>query len=168
MYEKVVSDRGWQDFLWNARHYLYKKSDSFSGGRVKSFDTNGRSKWEIMNQLRDTHSTNSAVINSAPLIYEMLDVVQEGYEIAAQGHNKDDRVFAWALANRVWIDDLRMLMTAQGLTYGAWLQKDDSDSPRSNAMINAIVGNFFKTAEERAQETVLSPKDQWMSDRGFV
>ena len=94
VYQKVTDDRGWDNFLYHARHYLYRKADSFSGGNVKSFDTNGRSKWEIMNQLRDSHSTDIMLINSGPLCSELLGVVQDGYEIGAPGRKEDDRVFA--------------------------------------------------------------------------
>lgn len=169
VYQPVLQDHDREDFLYHARHYLYKKSDSYGGGNVKSFDTNGRSKFEIMNQLRDSHSTRVLLVNSAPLCNEMLDVVQDGYEIGAPGRNKDDRVFAAALANRVWIDDVRNPMTQQGLTYERVLSQeyqDEEDRSQGPRIIDNLVANFFKNAAERAEDP--TPEQQWMDERGLI
>lgn len=169
IYQKVSDDRGWDNFLYHARHYLYRKSDSFSGGHVKSFDTNGRTKFEIMNQLRDSHSTGILLINSGPLCNEMLGVVQDGYEIGAPGRNKDDRVFAAALANRAWLDDVRDPMTRAGQAYAVVMNAentDEDDSSQGRMIIDKLVADFFKTQEERVDEP--TPDEQWMNERGFI
>lgn len=169
IYQKVTEDRGWDNFLYHARHYLYRKSDSFSGGNVKSFDTNGRSKWEIMNQLRDSHSTDILLINSGPLCSELLGVVQDGYEIGAPGRNKDDRVFAAALANRAWIDDVREPMTRLGQTYAVVMTAENPDedgSSQGQMIIDNLVADFFKTAAERIEEP--TAEEQWLGERGFI
>lgn len=166
VYENVIKERDWEDFLSGARHYLYKRADSYAAGHVKSFDTNGRSKTEIMNQIRDSHSQGILLINSAPLIGEMLTVVQDGYEIGAPGKGKDDRVFAMALANRAWIDSVRMPLTHQGLTYDSWL---DGGKPKpKNAIVDDIVADFFRTAQEKSENPAVSPREQWMQERGFL
>ena len=158
--------RDWEDFLSNARHYLYKKADQYGGGSVKGFDTNSRTKVEVMNQLRDSHSSGAMIINSGPLINEMLTVVQDGYEIGAPGRAKDDRVFSSALANRVWIDHFRMTLTSQGLTYNNYLLDQSDEGSAGNAVVDNIVLNFFKNAEEREEE--VTPQQAWMQERGFV
>lgn len=161
-----AGERNWEDFLSNARHYLYKKADHYGGGAVKGFDTTGRTKPEIMNQMRDSHGTGILLINSAPLINEMLCVVQDGYEIGAPGNSKDDRVFATALANRAWIDGLRMPLMAQGLTYDAYLKSLNEEINPRNQIVDNIVLNFFRTAEERAEEP--TEEQKWLDSRGFV
>lgn len=161
-------ERDWEDFLSSARHYLYKKADHFSGSAVKGFDTTSRSKIEIMNQLRDNHTTGLLVVNSGPLVNEMLTVVQDGYEIGAPGRAKDDRVFAAALANRAWIDHVRMNLIGQGLTYDRFLLEQDGQINSGNQVVDNVVLNFFKSAEEQAQEEKVSPRQAWMQERGFI
>lgn len=159
--------KDWQDFMIYARHYLYKKADSYGGGSLKGFETGGgRNKNEIMNQWRDSHSTGTAVIMSAPLLQEMLLVVQDGYEIGAPGREKDDRVMGAALANRAWIDGWRMPLTAQGITYKRYLDELSGDSKPGSAIVDNIVLNFFKAAEERVEEP--TERQRWMAERGFV
>jgi hypothetical protein len=169
IYQKVTEDRGWDNFLFYARHYLYRKADSFGAGHVKSFDTNGRTKWEIMNQLRDSHSTGILTINSGPLCAELLGVVQDGYEIGAPGRNKDDRVFALALANRAWIDDVRQPMTQEGQTYAIVMNAENveaDDSSQGKMIIDNLVADFFKTAAERVD--IPTAEEQWLGERGFI
>lgn len=171
--EKVRSEdfqnaggKDWENFMVHARHYLYKKADSYGGGSLKGFDTNGRTKSEIMNQLRDSHSTGVMIINSAPMIMEMLTVVQDGYEIGAPGRGKDDRVFSGALANRAWIDHLRAGLTAQGFTYQRYLDNLNGETNTGNAIVDNIVLNFFKNAEERGEE--MTEHQKWLQEKGFV
>lgn len=164
--EDVAKNKNWEDFLQNARWYLYHRPDNFGAGYVKCWETTGRSKFEIMNQLRDNYSTQLIVAQSTPMIEEMLSVVQDGSEIGAPGKAKDDRVFAMALANRAWIDHMRMGLIAQGKTFDSVMNTGTEQVDFRDKMVNNIIQNFFKNAEADADQP--TDEQQWLMDRGFA
>lgn len=165
--EKTKKNDNWEDFLGNARWYIYNKPDSFGPGHVKCWETSWKTKFQFMNQVRDNYSTGIIRVNSIPLIDEMLKVVQDGSHIGAPGNAKDDRVFALALANRIWIDNLRIGMIARRETYAEMMLQKAEGVDIKGKMVSNIVGNFFKTAEQMALEDQ-DDTPQWLRDRGFV
>lgn len=165
--ERAREDYDWDDFMHNARWYLYHKCDSASAGYPKCWETTGSNKWEIMLQLKDAHNTNQLIVRSAPLVEEMLTVVQEGSEIGAPGKAKDDRVFAAALANRAWIDWVRNGMIQNGDTYEAIMRRETEGESRGAAsVVDKIVHNFMARAAD--YEEPPTAREQWLADRGFV
>jgi hypothetical protein len=165
--EQTRKDYDWDDFLHTARWYLYHKPDSFGAGYAKGWDSTSSTKWELMCQIKDSHTTGLMLIRSVPLVEEMLTVVQDGSEIAAPGRSKDDRMFAAALANRAWIDGIRSSMIAQGLSYEAVLaQEGQEEHNKGAAFVDRIVMNYMQAQEE--YEPPLSARDQWLQDRGFM
>lgn len=165
--ERTKKNDNWEDFLGNARWYIYNKPDSFGPGHVKCWETSWKTKFQFMNQVRDNYSTGIIEVNSIRLIEEMLNVVQDGSSIGAPGNSKDDRVFALALANRIWIDHLRIGMIARRETYAEAMLQQTEGVDIKGKMVSNIVGNFFKTAEQIALEGD-DDTPQWMRDRGFV
>lgn len=167
LYQTTVQNYGWDDFLQNARWYIYNRPDSYGGGgNLKAFDSNGNNKFYMCNSARDSYATNLLQINSAPLIEEMLTVVQDGFSIGAPGRAKDDRVFALMLANLSWTEHVRPRLVSEGYTYDMVTRQESGETSPVNAIVDNLVTNFFKTAEERQQDTDHRP--QWMVDRGLA
>ena len=163
--EGVNAKPGFEDFLSAAKWYLFKRTDSFSSGHMKCWEMTGRSKFELMNQVRDLHNIEALNINSVHLLNEMKVVVQDGAEIAAPGRAKDDRVFAMALAIRTWLDSIRSGQIATGATYEA-VSKREAEGTGPQTFQQRLIQNFWKTQEELANAEPEHP--QWKIDRGLV
>lgn len=165
MYANQTAEMGWDEALDQAKWYLYHRWDSSGGGYAKGFETTSRTKFEIMNQLRDAYATRQLDIRSVDLLGEMATVTQEGYDISAKGRGKDDRVFACALATRAWINWVRSPMMANGLTYQRVTEQEVGERSSGNIILDNIVDRFFMRKEEEAQAAPYAPR--WMIDRGF-
>jgi hypothetical protein len=162
--------RGWEDAAGNARWYLYHKVDSPGAGYMANFETNWRTKMELLHGYRGVYSSREIVIRSWHLLREMGIVVVNDGDIGAPESSdenmKDDRVFAAALAARAWTDWVRRDMIAQGLTYDVVMKAESGQETRQETAINSIVRNFLRTAEERANAEPEPPK--WKSDLGLA
>lgn len=168
-YADQLRDTPWEDFLANARWYIYRKYNDQSGGsgNVTQWSTTRSNKFEIMNQLRDTMAKTELVPYSRPLLDEMCSViVTEDGKVEAPGRNKDDRVFAAALANRTWIDQVRPMLLASNATYAAVHSNTPGTETGFEGMMNRKVQDFFKQAEARASEGPQKPA--WMVARGLA
>lgn len=168
IYSQRVRSLEWDEFLDQARWYLYHRPDSPGPGYALNFETNWRTKMEIMNQLRDSFSTGILDVRSLPLLDEMAGMRQTRSDIApeAPGRQKDDRVFATALANRAWIDHLRSPLLQEGATYETIHRNEIGDiSPMAN-IVRKVVADFWRTAADRAENPYQSTT--WLHDRGFV
>jgi len=119
-----------------------------------------------MNQLRDNYALGIAIIRSLALLYEMEKVVQDGSEIAAAGKGKDDRTFAYGLANKAYIDRLRAGLIARGETFLETTQREAAaaTSPQTT-MVASVVANFFKLKEAERERTAI---DKAWKDAGLV
>lgn len=166
MYAETVKEYEWDDFLSNARWYLYHRPDSFGAGYAKGTIIGGDNKFYICNAMRDSYASGLLEINSKPLIEEMLTVVQDGGTIGAPGNAKDDRVFAGILANISWVEWIRPGMIQRGDTYQRLTDAENGELQAGRAIVGNIVSNFFKNAEERAEEEDERPK--WLVDRGLA
>jgi len=167
LYARRTRELEWEDFLGQARWFLYHRYDSFGGGLAKGFETTFRSKTEIMNQLRDSFSADILLIRSLLLLDEMSSITQTRDDIApaAGGSHKDDRVFGLALANRAWIDSLRSSLLQQGASYDSIIANETGEMTATQQQIKRMVFDFFRTAEERAQEEYVP---SWLQDQGLV
>lgn len=165
--EQVRSDYDWDDFLQNARWYLYHKPDTLGAGYAKGWMSSHDSKWRMMCQLKDNHTSGILHIRSVPLVEEMLTVVQDGSDLGAPGRSKDDRVFAGGLANMGYIEWFRSSMIQNGDTYAAVMAREAGEEQgKLQSFVGKIVNNFMKAQEN--YEPPLSAKDQWLEDRGFM
>lgn len=167
LYATQVRAREWDDFLDQARWYLYHRPDSPGPGYQYNFETTWRTKMELMNQFRDSFTTRILDIRSLPLLNEMGTMRQTRSDIApeAPGRQKDDRVFAAALANRAWLDHLRSRLMQEGATYENISKTESGEYSAMGNFMRRLVFNFWRTAEERA-ENPYEPTS-WLSDRGF-
>jgi hypothetical protein len=168
IYANRVRGLEWEDFLDQARWYLYHRPDSMGAGYVLNFETTWRTKMELMNQFRDSFTTDVLDIRSMPLLDEMSTMRQTRSDIApeAPGKQKDDRVFAAALANRAWIDHLRNSLLQEGATYENVSAAEAGETTVMGTIVRRMVYDFFRTAEERAENPYVP--SSWMEDRGLV
>jgi hypothetical protein len=83
----------------------------------------------------------------------METVIQDGSSIEASGRNKDDRVFATALAHKAYIDWIRPNMIANNLTYESVVRQERAalENP-GHTLVDAIIQDFFKKKEEQRQD----------------
>jgi len=161
-----VDELGWYDVIGNARWFLYHRADSMGAGYVYNSETTARSKFEIMNSLRDTYTTGQAEVNSAAMLEEMLTVVQDGSSIEAPNRGKDDRVIGFALANYVWITWRRPELLAQGMSYARVTADETGDAPSGEQTIKNIVTRFFQRQNEALEHA--NDPEQWLVDRGLA
>ena len=157
----------WTDFLSNARYYIYRRPDSpTANGYVLNWLTTSDNKRMIFSEFRDSHINGQLIINSKPLLEEMLMVVQDGSEIGAPNHQKDDRTFAACLAHHTWVQHVRPGMLSNGETYDS-VQQREHDPKGGAQFINRIVEQFMSAGGG------LNPDDDdpgqlWAEQRGLV
>jgi hypothetical protein len=168
MYEKAMASREWDDFLSTASWYLSHRPDSIGAGYMYNTEMNFRVKFEILNQLRDNYVTQLLDISSAPLLEEMMTVVQDGNDICAAGRGKDDRVFAAALANKAWIDWVRKVMIQNGQTFLVVTAEENGEPVTMGSIVDRRVAEFFRNAEEHADDEILSPETEYLRERGLA
>lgn len=168
-YADQVRSREWEDALGLARWYLYHRPDAPGPGYSANFLTTARTKAEIMHQMKGSYLTHELMIRSKRLLEEMRNVIQDGDSIAApettSEDGKDDRVFASALAIRAWINWIRPSMLSEGLLYDFVMASERSDPGHLGNRLNAIVGRFLLTAQERAMEVETRPT--WLTARNL-
>jgi hypothetical protein len=151
--QSVASERDWDNFLGSARYFLYHRPDSMGSGFAYHTDMTGRLKFQVMNQVRDMFMTNQLVIRSAPLVEEMMNVVQDGSKIEAPNKLKDDRVFALVLACMAWADWIKPAMIQTGYTYEeAQAQEADTGASPAKSIVRHIVHNFWKTQKQLLEQ----------------
>jgi len=164
LYSKNVEELEWTDAMEMARYYLYHRPDSMTSGYAYHTQASHQITHEMLNKMRDAYSSNMLLIRSAPLIEEMLVVVQDGAHIGAPNRTKDDRVFAAALAHKAWDDWIKTPMIHNGYTYEMATKKEKGELSEGAVIIDRMVVDFFKRAEERAAE---GPPSSFLSDRGL-
>lgn len=159
----------WDEFLDNARWYLYRKADHWSAGMLKGMETTHKTKVQMMHLMRDKFVTDCIVVQSKPLVAEMMDVIQDGDSIEAPAPLHDDRVFATALAIRAWSDHWMMSLLQQGETYDNYLRAENGEViDKSAKLVNNIILNYLQMAEEAAENPQIPPHQQWLYDKGFI
>jgi hypothetical protein len=151
-----AAERKLDDVFSATRWYLYHRPDSIGAGYAYGWKTTMDNKILILNQLRDAYSLRHLRVRSVPLLQEMETVIQDGSSIEASGRNKDDRVFASALANKAYIDWIRPNMIANNLTYESVIRAERAALENPNqTMMHAIVQDWFRIKEEeRAEEEI--------------
>lgn len=164
---KGPKGQDWTDFLSNARYYIYRKPDApTANGYVLNWLTTSDNKRQIFSQLRDSHINGAIQINSRPMLEEMLTVVQDGSEIGAPNHQKDDRVFAACLAHHTWVQHIRPGMIAQGDTYERVTERENAPENKGGQFVNNIVEQFMAAAADADWDEV-DPAEHWAEWRGL-
>jgi len=148
-----AAERQLDDVFSATRWYLYHRPDSIGAGYAYGWKTTMDNKILILNQMRDAYSLRHLRIRSVPLLQEMETVIQDGSAIEASGRNKDDRVFATALAHKAYIDWIRPNMIANNLTYESVVRAERAMLENPNqTLMNAIVQDFFRKKEEQRSD----------------
>lgn len=139
-----------QRSLDTTRWYLWHRPDSMGSGFAYNWRTSWDNKLMAFNRLRDAYNTEQFIVRSVPLLNEMLTLVQDGDTIAASGRNKDDRVFAAALANYAWAEWVRAGMMADNRTFDREMAAQMKRDEIGGKVVDQIIPNFFKArAAER-------------------
>lgn len=155
-----------EDFLAAASWHMYRRIDSPGPGFLYNTVMGRRLKFDMMNILRDSWVTNGLEIRSVPLLDEMSDVVQDNADIGASapGHKRDDRTFGMALANWVWVKELRPMLISNGVTWeGSRLKETGVISPAAE-MLNRRVWSIMRAADEAED---LPPPRNFFEQRGL-
>ena len=171
MHQKKTEERKWTDAAANARWYLDHRPESLGAGYVYNFETTGKNKVGLMENVKSVHYMGELHIRSRRLLEEMIVVTRNGDDIAAPESAaddcKDDRVFATALATRAWTDWIRREMIANNQTYEAVTAAENSPTPEAARRINTIVARFLtRQAAIANQEPERGPK--WLIDSGLI
>lgn len=112
-----AAEKGLKDIFNNVRDYMYARSDSNAGpGGTLQWKTTGSNKVGLLERLRDFVTNGCLTIRSLDAVEEMKTVIRNGDIIAAEGRNRDDRTFCFALAIRMWTDSIRRFMSIRGQT----------------------------------------------------
>jgi hypothetical protein len=152
LFKDVKEESGLKSLFSNVRWYIYHRLDTTAGSyNLLNFKTTMETKLPLMNQMRDAYILDALVVNSIPLLKEMQTVVQDGGEIAASGANKDDRVFAAALAIKAWIDWVRPDMMARRASFEE-ISKIESEPTQIATMGRHIVADFFVGLKRQSQQ----------------
>lgn len=161
-----ANKRDWSDFLDNARWYIHRRPDSPAAmGYILNFMTTGDLKRQIFSEFRDSHINGYAVINSKPMLEEMMTVIQDGDSIAAPNHQKDDRTIAGCLANHAWVQDERAGMLMRGETFASVSGRENGDRSGGH-MVDRIVAEYFRQVQNGATEQ--PQPEPWRAQRGLA
>jgi hypothetical protein len=110
-------DHGIRNILQNMRHFFYRRIDNPGGGEmVYQWKTTMELKRRMMNQMKNGIELNRMIPRSLHLCEEMRQIINDEGSIGAEGHGKDDRVMAAALAYQGWNNWVQPRVKALGLT----------------------------------------------------
>lgn len=146
----TVVSLGRTNILDGLRWFLYHRADSMGGDYLYNFTSNPKTKIEILNSLRDAFDTDRLIPRSVPLLREMSTLTQHGKKIQGSGRNKDDRVFAAALAQKAWSEWLRPTLMAEKRTFEAENIAENAlqtvktgDDGLARPVVDHIIKGFF-------------------------
>ena len=170
MYKHYSQSADWENALDQARWYLYSRVDTV-GGRpaAYNFETSWRTKQELMHGMRGAYVTRELEVRSTRLLFEMLNVIQDGSTIGAPDSSdpdsKDDRVFASAFAHRAWVNWIRTALIQEGLTFEHSRDIEKGNVTQTARTINGMVQRFWKNMAIAAQAEEERPT--WRTERGL-
>jgi hypothetical protein len=167
IYNEKTMALGWGDFLSTARWYLYHKPDSPGAGYVYNWNSTFDAKNRMLSGFRDAHITDILEIRSILLLDEMSIVVQDGGEIGAPNKQKDDRVFAAALACEAWNRWFRPTMLAEGYAYEMVMRLERGEQSAAENMVSRLVQNTLKAMADGEDET-RDPNRAFLEERGLT
>jgi hypothetical protein len=147
--QKRASEAGMRDFFAAVSWYLYHRPDSMGAGYCYNWQTTTDSKLLIMNQFRDRYSSNELYIPCNELLEEMQTITQEGASIEAEGSNKDDRVFAAALAIEAWARWVRPGMIARGETLARVTEDETKPMNLMTSFVEGVITDTFARKEQQ-------------------
>ena len=157
MNQAKVKERDWEEAASQARWYLYHKPDSLGAGYVYNFETNWRTKPDLMTNIKSCYLLGEVVIRSRKLLDEMALVQVDadggiGAPESPDPDKKDDRVFAMAFAAKAWTDWRRSEMLALGLTYEMVQKIENEEISPVTIGVNNIVHRWMAKQEAMLDE----------------
>jgi hypothetical protein len=174
MNKQATEEREWQDAASSARWYLYHRPDSLGAGFQFNFESNWRTKQDMLHGLRGSYMSGEIEIRSVRLLKEMALVVVDDDDIGApesrDEDSKDDCVFAMGLANKAWREWVRKDMIAQGLTWEVVMNEAAVDKTPQSKSLNHLVRGFLLSQAQKAEEArVAGPQPPlWKSEHGLA
>ena len=158
------------DFLHNARWYLYRKLDGMSPGSVKGWESNFKTKGQMMALMHDRYTMGMLELKSVSLVEEMRQVIRNGDKIEAPRPLHDDRVIATALAIRAWRDELEMGLVYNSVLYSDYIAEKNGETVVSDEAkyMNSIIRSFFQAVHLDAENPHITPREAWLDEKGFI
>jgi hypothetical protein len=156
----AAREKGLTDVFYNARNYVYQRSDSLHPGHNFHWKTNHQLKVAIMERLRDFVHTGGLVINSADALEEMKAITRDGDEIAGEGSARDDRTMTLAMMVRAWEEKLRRGLIAQNRTKDA-----DVARRRMNVVDQMQLHNRYRITEFFARKSEVRRRELYEGQR---
>jgi hypothetical protein len=144
----AAREKGISDIFNNARSYIYTRSDSMNAGHSWQFKAQQQLKVQVMEAHRNYFHNGILVVRSARALEQMKGVTRDGDAIGAEGRNRDDHVYAQAMAVRYWEDRFRRGMIAGNRTRAAERAKLSISVEDQWALWNRnTLADFFKRKE---------------------
>ena len=156
-----------EDFLAASSWYMYRRIDSPGPGFVYNSKIGRDLKFKMMNLYRDSWRSNLLEIRSIDMLDEMGVIRQESSDIgaAAAGRDRDDRAFAEALSNLTWVEELRPVMIAQGITWEGAKQKAAGQLSDVGEILTRKVYSIFRS---QAEMDDAPPAKSFFEQRGLL
>lgn len=154
---QIAADMKILDALNNARWYLSHRLDQTGvGSYLYNTKTTQDEKARLYGGMRDGYNLETILPRSLGLLDEMRTLRQDGLKIEASGRNKDDRVFAAALAVGAWTKWIRPEMMAKNQTFAREMarqsQNDKNSAIGDHVMHGLVQRHFEKKRQERVDE----------------
>jgi hypothetical protein len=159
----AAREKGLTDIFWNARNYIYSRSDSMHPGHNYHWKTNGQLKVAIMERLRDFMHNGGIVLNSTEALEEAKGITREGDEIGAEGGRRDDRCMALAMMIRAWEEKLRRGLITQNRTREA-----DVARRRMSVVDQMQLHNRYRLNEFFQAKTLIRRADSYAASRAAL
>jgi hypothetical protein len=153
-------DKGLTDIFYNARNYVYQRSDSLHPGHNFHWKTTSQLKVAILERLRDFVHNGGLILNSADAVEEMRGISRNGDDIGAEGSHRDDRTMALAMMVRAWEEKVRRALIAQNRTKEA-----DVARRRMNVIDQMQLMNRYRLTEFLDRKTSSRRAAQWEAQR---
>lgn len=132
-------------FLQSIVFYLYQRIDSASGAsRTLHWLGKGdpEKTKEIYIDFKDSWLVGRAMLHSVPMLHEMENVISDGDYFGPDGDASDERVYAFCVTLRTWLDSVRSGMVGEERTYMRERAKDETAAPMT--FLQNIVDGFFR------------------------
>jgi hypothetical protein len=145
-FRQIARDKGLYNIFQNARQYIYGRSDSMAPGHSYHWKTTSQLKVAAMERLRDYVHQDAILLRDPDTVTRMRDITRDGDAIEAEGHGKDDDVYACAMATRGYEEKLRRPLLAKNMTRrAAQAAKRLSMTDQVRLFNQYHLESFFKT-----------------------
>ena len=138
-------EHGIRNVLQNMRHFFYRRIDNPNGGEgVYHWKTTMELKRRMMNQMKNGIELGRMLPRSLALCEEMRRIINDEGSIGAEGHAKDDRVMAAALAYQGWNNWVQPKVRSMGLTLAESAKIEERGG---TAPVDRLITSFLKRVQ---------------------